>query len=82
VEGAVNIIYAHIYEPLRKTIYHSLSELNTAIREALKVHNSQFVKGRNYSRRLQFEEVERQVLAPLPVLRHELKKQLFATVIQ
>jgi transposase len=35
VEGAVKIIYARIYEPLRKTIYHSLSELNTAIREAL-----------------------------------------------
>lgn len=38
VEGAVKIIYARIYEPLRKTIYHSLSELNTSVREVLEVH--------------------------------------------
>jgi Mu transposase-like protein len=82
VEGAVKIIYGRIYEPLRKKIYHSLSELNTAIREALEVHNSQLLKGRNYSRRLQFEEVERQALAPLPVLRYEFKKQLHATVMK
>ena len=82
VEGADKIIYARIYEPLRKTVHHSLNELNTAIREALQAHNSQLLKGRNYSRRLQFEEVERHTLAPLPVLRYEFKKQLHATVMK
>ena len=44
VEGAVKIIYGRIYEPLRKTIYHSLSELNTAIREALEVLTASCLK--------------------------------------
>ena len=82
VEGAVKIMYTRIYAPLRKILYHSLTELNRAIREALEIHNSQLLKGRNYSRRLQFEEVERQALAPLPVLRYEFKKQIHATVMK
>ncbi|MEB0280895.1 IS21 family transposase, partial [Mucilaginibacter sp. 10B2] len=82
VEGAVKIMYTRIYAPLRKTIYHSLTELNVAIRLALEVHNSQLLKGRNYSRRLQFEEVERGALTPLPVLRYEFKKQFHATVMK
>lgn len=82
VEGAVKIMYTRIYAPLRKVLYHSLTELNRAIREALEIHNSQLLKGRNYSRRLQFEEVERQALAPLPVLRYEFKKQVHATVMK
>ncbi|WP_243770912.1 hypothetical protein [Mucilaginibacter rubeus] len=45
VEGAVKIIYTKVYAPLNKHIYHSLSELNTAIRQALEVHNSQLLKG-------------------------------------
>jgi transposase len=82
VEGAVKIMYTRIYAPLRKMIYHSLTELNVAIRLALEVHNSQLLKGRNYSRRLQFEEVERGALTPLPVLRYEFKKQFHATVMK
>jgi transposase len=82
VEGAVKIIYSRIYAPVRKVIYHTLTELNTAIKEALEVHNSQPLKGRNYSRRLQFEEVERETLSPLPALRYEFKKQHQATVMK
>jgi transposase len=82
VEGAVKIIYTRIYAPLEKAVYHCLHDLNVAIREALEVHNNQLLQGRNYSRRLQFEEVERQALAPLPVLRYELKKQFHATVMK
>ena len=40
------------------------------------------LKGRNYSRKLQFEEIERQTLAPLPVLRYQFKKQFQARVIK
>jgi len=40
------------------------------------------LKGRNYSRKLQFEEIERQTLAPLPVLRYQFKKQFQARVIE
>src|SRR5476649_19350 len=82
VEGAVKIMYSRIYAPIRKATYHTLAELNTAIKEALEVHNSQLLKGRNYSRRLQFEEVERETLSPLPALRYEFKKQHQATVMK
>lgn len=82
VEGAVKIIYSRIYAPVRKEIYHSLAELNIAIKVALEAHNSQPLKGRNYSRRLQFEEVERQALSPLPALRYEFKRQHQATVMK
>jgi transposase len=82
VEGAVKIVYSRIYAPLRKQVYSSLSELNAAIWAALEVHNNQLLRGRNYSRRLQFEEIERGALSPLPMLRYEFKKQSHATVMK
>lgn len=82
VEGAVKIVYSRIYAPLRRHVYHSLKELNEAILVALESHNTQLLKGRNYSRRLQFEEIEREALNPLPVLRYEFKKQNHATVMK
>ena len=82
VEGAVKIIYTRIYTKVRPNQYFTLEELNQAILVALEVHNLTPLKGRNYNRRQQFEEVERATLAPLPPLRYELKKQLFATVMK
>lgn len=82
VEGAVKIVYRRIYAKLRTREYFTLDELNRAILMALEEHNQTLLTGRNYSRRQQFEEVERQTLAPLPPLRYELKKQLFATVMK
>lgn len=82
VEGAVRIMYTRIYAPLRKAVFHSLKELNDAIRIELELHNNLLLQGRNYSRRQQFEEIERHVLAPLPVLSYELKKQFHATVMK
>lgn len=82
VEGAVKIIYSRIYAPLGKQVYTSLLALNQAILGLLELHNNKLLKGRSYSRRLQFEEVERQALAPLPLLRYEIKKQSYATVMK
>ena len=82
VEGAVKIIYSRIYVPVKRAVYYSLSELNNAIHKELELHNSLLLKGRNYSRRLQFEEIERGTLAPLPVLRYEFKKQSQAKVMK
>lgn len=82
VEGAVKIVYSRIYAPLRKQVYSSLTELNSAILQALEVHNSQLLRGRNYSRRLQFEEIERSALGPLPLLRYEFKKHAHVTVMK
>jgi hypothetical protein len=80
VESAVRISYTRIYARIRGNEYYSLEELNEAIRIALEDHNNTLLKGRNYTRRQQFEEIERSALMPLPLLRYELKKQHYGTV--
>jgi len=82
VENAVRIIYTRIYTKLRGHDYFTLEELNVAIILALEEHNNALLTGRNYSRRQQFEEVERIALASLPPLRYELKKELYVTVMK
>jgi len=71
VENAVRILYTRIYAKLRGRHFFSLEELNVAIRTELEEHNSLILTGRNYSRRQQFEEIERITLLPLPELRYE-----------
>jgi len=80
VEGAVRIMYTRVYVPVRRMEYYSLSELNVAIREQLTLHNNQLLKGRTYSRRMQFEEIERKELKALPLERFELKQSFYAKV--
>lgn len=80
VENAVRIVYTRIYARIRKESYTSLEALNAAILVALTEHNNAFLRGRNYSRRQQFEDIERAALMPLPALRYELKQHLYATV--
>ncbi len=45
-------------------------------------HNNKLLKSRHYSRRMQFEEIERMALNPLPPLKYEHKQQLFVTVMK
>lgn len=82
VENAVKIAYTRIYARLRKHTCFSLEELNQAIRPILEEHNNSLLKGRHYSRRQQFEEVERSTLTALPPLSYELKKQCYVTVMK
>lgn len=82
VENAVKITYARIYGKIRNAVYFSLAELNAAILTALEEHNNALLKGRNYSRRQQFEEVERAALMTLPALRFEIKQSALATVMK
>jgi transposase len=56
VEGVVKIIYSHIYPFVQQQIHYSLHTLNTAILQPLELHNTSAFKGRDYSRRQQFEE--------------------------
>jgi transposase len=76
VESAVRIIYTRVFAPLRNTTFHSKLTLNKAILPLLQEHNNQSFRGREYSRRSLFEEVEKSSLLPLPTKRFELK--LFA----
>jgi transposase len=82
VENAVKIIYSRIYGKIRGETYFSLEALNAAILKALEEHNNTYFKGRNYSRRQQFEEVERAALMPLPALPFEIKQSSMATVMK
>ncbi len=82
VEGAVKIIYRRIYEPLLDQTFNSLTTLNIAIRIALEGHNNAPFKGRDYSRRQQFNELEKSTLKPLPNFRYELKQHTSATVMK
>lgn len=82
VENAVRLTYSRIYTKLRDIDYFSIAELNAAIKEVLEEYNNRLLKGRTYSRRQQFEEIERSALQLLPPLSYELKKHLFATVMK
>jgi transposase len=80
VENAIRIVYSRIYAKLRDLKFNSLEEINNAILLPLEEHNDQVLTGKNYSRRQQFEEIEKATLLPLPEMRYEFKKILFATV--
>ena len=83
VEGMVKIVYKSIYTAINTPLpYTSLEELNAAISGALEVLNNTPFKGRDYSRRQQFEETERAALQVLPVYRYELKQQVIVTVMK
>ncbi len=80
VESAIKIIYSRVYPEINSKTFNSLVELNKAIALILESYNNQILTGKDYSRRQKFEELERSALVPLPLLRYEFKRQLFATV--
>lgn len=82
VENAVRILYTRIYAKIRGEVYCTLEELNNAIKKELEHHNNLNLTGRNYSRRQQFDEIEKHTLLQLPELRYELKKNQYATVMK
>lgn len=81
-EGAVKILYQRIYAVINKQVFHSLKEINEAIWKALDAHNKTKLTGRSISRLQLFNEIEKDVLHPLPVQRYEIKQFAFATVMQ
>lgn len=82
VEGAVKLIYRTIYPMVEDKEFFDLEGMNAAIRVALEIHNNAFLTGRNYSRREQYEEIERPCMGPLNPIRFEIKKRAIATVQQ
>ncbi len=61
-------------------MYFSREALNAAIITALEEHNDAPLRGMNYSRQQQFDDIEKSALLPLRRLRYELKKHQYATV--
>jgi len=82
VEGIVKIIYTSIYTTIDKHDFFSLEELNAAIKMELEKLNNKTLTGRNYSRRQQFEELEKQALRALPQYGYNIKKQYVCTVMK
>lgn len=82
VEGAVKIVYTRIYTKLDSLRATSLEQLNQALWDELEELNSSMFKGRSYSRRQQFNEIERDVLAPLPASPYQIRNELRATVMK
>ena len=80
VEGAVHIVYNHVYGPLRNQVFRSLKEMNYAFYEQLQKLNDKRYKGSVYSRNELFEQQEKAVLKSLPTEPFVLKKTLLATV--
>jgi transposase len=82
VENAVKIVYTRIFAPLRNRIFFSLTQLNTAIKEALENYNSLAFQGKDYSRKDCFEKVEKNTLLPLNIEKYQLKQYNQVTVLQ
>lgn len=82
VEGAVKIVYNRIYTNLPAEPAASLQILNTLIVPLLDQHNSSSFTDRPYSRREQFEEMEKPALQSLPEKRFELRRSMVVTVMK
>jgi transposase len=82
VEGAVKISYRRIYALLGEELPTSLEQLNQKMKEHLETHNNKLFQGRTYSRRQQFEEMEKANLQPLTERRFEMFSSAHVTVMK
>ena len=80
VENAVRLTCQRIYAPLRDRTFHSLEELNAAIRPLLEQHNRRRFQRLPYSRRELFEQIEQPALTPLPQHQFPLQQTREVTV--
>ena len=80
VEGAVKIIYTSIFTKIDELIYHTIEALNSSIAIDLEAHNNTLLTGCNYSRRQQFEQLEKDALRPLNKYRYDPMNAKVATV--
>ena len=80
VERAVNIVYTHVYAPLRNREFNSLEALNAAMHEQLTLLNNKPYKNTPYSRWYFYEQQERSLLKGLPSEPFAPKKTVQLTV--
>lgn len=80
VERAVNIVYTHVYAPLRNREFNSLEALNAAMQEQLILLNNKPYKNTPYSRWYFYEQQEQSLLKLLPTEPFALKKTVQLTV--
>lgn len=80
VERAVNIVYTHVYAPLRNREFNSLETLNAAMQEQLALLNNKPYKNTAYCRWYFYEQQERALLKLLPSEPFAPKKTVLLTV--
>ena len=80
VERAVNIVYNHVYGPLRNQEFASWEALNAAMQQQLVLLNDKPYKNTPFSRRYFYEQQERHLLKPLPAVPFSSKKVVQLTV--
>jgi transposase len=80
VEKSVNIVYNHIYGPLRNETFYSIEELNKAMMQKLILLNDKAYKNSPHSRMYFFDQQEKQTLKPLPSEPYQVKKVAKLTV--
>lgn len=80
VERAVNIVYTHVYAPLRNRDFTSIEALNEAMQEQLVLLNNKPYKNTPYSRKYFFEQQERSLLKALPAQPFTTKRVVKLTV--
>lgn len=80
VETHVNVIYKQVYARLRNMTFHSLEELNQALREKVDMLNEAVMQDYDVSRRMLLDRDERSTLKPLPAQAYSLVKQSKPTV--
>lgn len=73
VEGAVSMVYNHIFFPLRNQTFFSLADLNQAIGVELEKLNNRHFQDVDYSRQDLFLQYEQALLGPLPESTYELR---------
>lgn len=80
VEKAVNIVYNHIYGPLRNQNFDSIDALNEAIQEKLLLLNNKAYKHTPHSRMYFFDQQEKATLKELPTAAFSVKNVSQLTV--
>lgn len=80
VENNVKITYRRIYATLRNETFHSLAELNRAIREKLEMHHQVNFQKKVFSRQELFDSREKVLLQPLPESTYGIKHYTKAKV--
>lgn len=82
VEGAVRLIYKNIYSKLDGKVFYDLRAMNFAILSALESYNNAPFWGRTYSRREQYEDIERECMGELSRVRYEPCRTAIVTVMR
>jgi len=80
VENAVRLVYQRIYALLPEGPFHSIDDVNAAIRILLDAHNRALFQGGEDCRLDRFMALDQPELAPLPTERYSIKRHNRVTV--